>query len=223
LGYQNVGQLYKQHGRDGAQAILGSISTQIFLPGLDSETAQYAVKRIGRTTVLQHTNVDAPGSTYDNERLAETGRDLIDPAELRQMAEYTQAIAIIGSAPPIKFGFPQCAKDGRIARALPHELAIPITLAEAEKATETARAEDLAEPAFGKAGESQTTYLTTSESDNNTDDDPSNGNLDLSLDEEDVQLFPEDTALSSKAEKRPSRSTSYPPGGRAVLNQINEE
>lgn len=40
LGYQNIGQVYKQHGRDAAGAILGSIGTMIFLPGLDSETAQ---------------------------------------------------------------------------------------------------------------------------------------------------------------------------------------
>jgi hypothetical protein len=56
LGYQNIGQLYKQHGRDGAQAILGSIGTMVFLPGIDSETAQYAARRIGRTTVL-HTRL----------------------------------------------------------------------------------------------------------------------------------------------------------------------
>jgi type IV secretory pathway TraG/TraD family ATPase VirD4 len=223
LGYQNVGQLYKQHGRDSAQAILGSIGTQIFLPGLDSETSQYAVKRIGRTTVLQHTNVDAPGSTYDNERLAETGRDLIDPAELRQIAEYTQAIAIIGSAPPIKFGFPECAKDGRIARALLHELAIPITLAEAEKAAQAARETESAEAAPGQAGESETTHLTTSESNHNTDDAPSDDDLDQMPDEGGVPIFPEDAALSSTVEKWPSSRPSYPPGQKAVLNQINEE
>src|SRR4029453_8630834 len=61
LGYQNIGQLYKQHGRDGAQGILGSIGTMVFLPGLDSETAQYAARRIGRTTVLQLTSVNATG------------------------------------------------------------------------------------------------------------------------------------------------------------------
>src|SRR5262249_55004056 len=89
---------YKQHGRDGAQAILGSIGTMVFLPGLDAETAQYAAKRIGRTTVLQHSVVDATGDVYDQDRLSETGRDLLDAAELRQMAEHTQAVAIIGSA-----------------------------------------------------------------------------------------------------------------------------
>ncbi|MGH8432428.1 MAG: type IV secretory system conjugative DNA transfer family protein, partial [Solimonas sp.] len=134
LGYPNIGQLYKQHGRDGAQAILGSIGTMVFLPGLDAETAQYAARRIGRTTVLQHTSVDAIGDLYDNERQSETGRDLLDAAELRQMAEHTQAVAIIGAAPPVKFGFPSCAKDGPTARPLPREIALPCSLKDAETA-----------------------------------------------------------------------------------------
>jgi hypothetical protein len=134
LGYQNIGQLYKQHGRDGAQAILGSIGTMVFLPGLDAETAQYAAKRIGRTTVLQHSAVDATGDFYDQDRLSETGRDLLDAAELRQMAEHTQAVAIIGSAPPLRFGFPHCAKGGPLAHPLPREIAQPISLADAEAA-----------------------------------------------------------------------------------------
>jgi type IV secretion system protein VirD4 len=132
LGYQNIGQLYKQHGRDGAQAILGSIGTMVFLPGLDSETAQYAVKRIGRTTVLQYSVVDATGDVYDHDRMSETGRDLLDAAELRQMAEHTQAVAIIGSAPPVRFGFPHCAKTGPLAHPLPREIAQPVSLADAE-------------------------------------------------------------------------------------------
>ncbi|MFN0087144.1 MAG: type IV secretory system conjugative DNA transfer family protein, partial [Blastocatellia bacterium] len=136
LGYQNIGQLYKQHGRDGAQAILGSIGTMLFLPGLDAETAQYAARRIGRTTVLQHTSVDAIGNFYDNERQAETGRDLLDAAELRQMAEHTQGVAIIASAPPVKFGFPPCRKEGPLARPLPREIMPPASLQEALAARE---------------------------------------------------------------------------------------
>jgi type IV secretory pathway TraG/TraD family ATPase VirD4 len=219
LGYQNLGQLYKQHGRDGAQAILGSIGSQIFLPGLDSETAQYAAKRIGRTTVLQHTSVDAPGSIYDNERLAETGRDLLDAAELRQMAEYTQAVAIIGSTPPVKFGFPECAKEGRIASALPRELAIPITLAEAEKAAQAAPETESAEAARGKAGESETAPENNHDTEDSTfDDDP-----DQRPDDGDVRIFPEDVALFSTADKRPSSKSSCPSSEEAVLDQINEE
>ncbi len=134
LGYQNIGQLYKQHGRDGAQAILGSIGGMVFLPGLDAETSQYAAKRIGRTTVLQHRSVDATGTPYDHEGLSETGRDLIDAAELRQMPEYVQAVGIFGSLPPIKFGFPPFAKTGPQLHALPRDLAPLVTLAQAEAA-----------------------------------------------------------------------------------------
>ena len=137
LGYQNIGQLYKQHGREGAQAILGSIGSMVFLPGLDAETAQYAAKRIGRTTVLQHTVVDATGNVFDNERLSEAGRDLLDAAELRQMPEHTQAVAIIGSAPPVKFGFPPCGKSGPLAHPLPREITRPVSLADAEDALAT--------------------------------------------------------------------------------------
>jgi len=142
LGYQNIGQLYKQHGRDGAQAILGSIGTMVFLPGLDAETAQYAAKRIGRTTVLQYSVVDATGDVYDHDRLSETGRDLLDAAELRQMAEHTQAVAIIGSAPPVRFGFPHCAKTGPLAHPLPREMAQPVSLAEAEAAFANRKTEE---------------------------------------------------------------------------------
>jgi len=141
LGYQNIGQLYKQHGRDGAQAILGSIGTMVFLPGLDAETAQYAAKRIGRTTVLQHSVVDATGDIYDQDRLSETGRDLLDAAELRQMPEHAQAVAITGSAPPIKFGFPPCGKTGPLAHPLPRDIAQPLSLKDAEAAFAMRRSE----------------------------------------------------------------------------------
>src|SRR5262244_1584024 len=141
LGYQNIGQLYKQHGRDGAQAILGSIGTMVFLPGLDAETSQYAAKRIGRTTVLQHSVVDATGDLYDQDRLSETGRDLLDAAELRQMPEHTQAVAITGSAPPIKFGFPPCGKTGPLAHPLPRDIAQPPSLNDAEVAFAMRRSE----------------------------------------------------------------------------------
>lgn len=141
LGYQNIGQLYKQYGRDGAQAILGSIGTMVFLPGLDAETAQYAAKRIGRTTVLQSTVVDAPGGAFDQDRMAETGRDLLDAAELRQMAEHAQAVAIIGSVPPVKFGFPPYSKTGPLAHPLPRETADPVPLADAMEAFALRQAE----------------------------------------------------------------------------------
>jgi type IV secretion system protein VirD4 len=134
LGYQNIGQLYKQYGREGAQAIMGSLGGMIFLPGLDAETAEYAAKRFGRTTALQQRVVDAAGMSSDDEGMMETGRDLIDAAELRQMPQHTQATAIFGSLPPIKFGFPPFAKVGPQTHAPAHELSPPTPLAAAEDA-----------------------------------------------------------------------------------------
>ena len=93
-------------GRDGGDAVLGSINTMIFLPGLDQRTTEFAATRVGRTTVLQQTTIDAVGTQNDAERLAETRRDLVDAAELRQFVRHKQAVAIIDTAPPIKFSYP---------------------------------------------------------------------------------------------------------------------
>jgi hypothetical protein len=214
LGYQNIGQLYKQHGRDGAQAILGSIGTMLFLPGLDSETAQYAAKRIGRTTVLQHSVVDATGDVYDQDRLSETGRDLLDAAELRQMAEHTQAVAIIGSAPPARFGFPHCAKGGPLAHPLPREIAQPVSLADAEATVANHRTEET---------ETAQDELPTSEVSPTSD-------LDGDHIEEDEEVIPQDPILFPLIEERQlgdSHSTSsnseWPATTNAGLERINEE
>jgi type IV secretion system protein VirD4 len=165
LGYQNIGQLYKQHGRDGAQAILGSIGSMVFLPGLDAETAQYAARRIGRTTALQHAVVDAVGNVFDQDRLSETGRDLLDAAELRQMPEYGQAVAIIGSAPPVKFRFLPCAKSGPLAHPLPREIGRPVSLADAEEASAPRQTEEAtAESSTGSgAGDADTSSISREE------------------------------------------------------------
>jgi type IV secretory pathway TraG/TraD family ATPase VirD4 len=106
LGYQNISQVYAQYGHDGGDAILGSVGTMLFLPGLDDKTARYASGRVGKTTVLQRTTVDAVGIKYDNERQAEASRDLLDQSELRQMVRHKQAIAIIDTVPPIRFRYP---------------------------------------------------------------------------------------------------------------------
>jgi type IV secretory pathway TraG/TraD family ATPase VirD4 len=106
LAYQNLGQVYAQYGREGGDAVLGSINTMIFLPGLDQRTTEFAARRIGRTTVLQHTSIDAVGNEHDAERLAEAKRDLMDAAEIRQLVRHKQAVAIIDTAPPIKFTYP---------------------------------------------------------------------------------------------------------------------
>ena len=136
LAYQNLGQVYAHYGRDGADAVLGSINTMIFLPGLDQRTTEFAATRVGRTTVLQQTTIDAVGNHNDAERLAETRRDLVDAAELRQLVRHRQAVAIIDTAPPIKFSYPPFIQASPEALSLPSYKGTPhiINLKEVQKA-----------------------------------------------------------------------------------------
>lgn len=111
LGFQNIGQIYHHYGADGGDAVLGSIGTMIFLPGLDQRTAEYASKRIGQATVWQSTSVDVKeGTKFDSERTTEVGRSLLDATEVRRMVKHQQAVAIIGNAPPVRFSYPPQAK-----------------------------------------------------------------------------------------------------------------
>lgn len=117
LGYQNLPQTQDQYNHDGANAILGSVGTMIFLPGLDDATTQYASRRIGQTTVWSHTTIDAKGKKNDSERQSETGRALMDPTELRQMVKHSQCVVVIDTAPPIKASYPPFGMQKRIALA----------------------------------------------------------------------------------------------------------
>jgi type IV secretory pathway TraG/TraD family ATPase VirD4 len=111
LGYQNIAQLYHQYGSDGGDAVLGSVGAMIFLPGVDQRTAEYASRRLGTTTTLQSASVDVrDGGKYDSERSSEIGRPLMDAAEIRQMAKYRQAVAIISNAPPVRLTYPSYAR-----------------------------------------------------------------------------------------------------------------
>jgi type IV secretory pathway TraG/TraD family ATPase VirD4 len=111
LGFQNIGQVYHHYGADGGDAVLGSIGTMIFLPGLDQRTTEYASKRIGQATVWQSTSVDVKeGTKFDSERTTEVGRSLLDAAEVRRMVKHQQAIAIIGNAPSVRFSYPPQAR-----------------------------------------------------------------------------------------------------------------
>src|SRR5262249_1698179 len=126
LAYQNLGQVYAHYGRDGGDAVLGSINTMIFLPGLDQRTTEFASTRVGRTTVLQHTTIDAVGTQNDAERLAEARRDLVDAAELRQLVRHKQAVAIIDTAPPIKFSYPPFLQASSAALSQPAYKGTPV-------------------------------------------------------------------------------------------------
>lgn len=109
LGYQDLPQIYDQYGREQANAILGTLMTKIFLPGLDDVTAEYASKQLGDTTVFSKTYQDYPGKKNDNIRYAEQKRSLMHAAEIRQIAAHNEVLIVTDTAPPIKAAYPPLA------------------------------------------------------------------------------------------------------------------
>jgi type IV secretion system protein VirD4 len=109
LGYQDLPQMYDQYGRERANAILGTVMTKIFLPGLDDVTAEYASKQLGDTTILSKTFQDFPGRKSDNTRYAEQKRSLMQASEIRQIARHSEVLIISDTAPPIRAAYPPLA------------------------------------------------------------------------------------------------------------------
>lgn len=109
LGYQDLPQMYDQYGREQANAILGTIMTKIFLPGLDDVTAEYASKQLGDTTIFSKTFQDFPGRKQDNTRYAEQKRALLLPTEIRQTAAHSEVLIVTDTAPPIRAAYPPFA------------------------------------------------------------------------------------------------------------------
>lgn len=109
LGYQDLPQMYDQYGRERANAILGTVMTKIFLPGLDDVTAEYASKQLGDTTIFSKTFQDFPGKKHDNTRHAEQKRALMHPSEIRQIAAHSEVLIVSDTAPPIRAAYPAMA------------------------------------------------------------------------------------------------------------------
>jgi type IV secretory pathway TraG/TraD family ATPase VirD4 len=130
LGVQVKSQLSAKLGNDIADMIWDGVGTLICLPGTKGRLAEMMVKLMGKTTVLQHSSTDAVDDRIDNERLAEVGRELMTEDAIRMMLQHTQAVAITGTAPPIRFAFPpdQTDVDPRKDEPKRHVLSAPPTL-----------------------------------------------------------------------------------------------
>ena len=109
LGYQDLPQMYDQYGKEQANAILGTVMTKIFLPGLDDITAEYASKQLGDTTIYAKTFQDFPGKKSDNIRYAEQKRSLMHAGEVRQIPAHNELLIVNDTAPPIKAAYPPLA------------------------------------------------------------------------------------------------------------------
>lgn len=117
LGYQDLPQMYDQYGREQANAILGTVMTKIFLPGLDDVTAEYASKQLGDTTIFSKTFQDFPGTKRDNTRYAEQKRALMHASEIRQIAAHSEVLIVNDTAPPIRAAYPPLAVMRRVLEA----------------------------------------------------------------------------------------------------------
>jgi type IV secretory pathway TraG/TraD family ATPase VirD4 len=106
LSYQDYPQVLDQYGDKGAKAILETMMTKIFLPGVNGETASYASDLLGKTTIHTETSVDYKGTDKDNIRYSEAGRALMLPDEIRQMPKFRQLLVVTDTAPPVKAAFP---------------------------------------------------------------------------------------------------------------------
>src|SRR5438270_2111274 len=156
LGFQDISQIKNKFQENGGKAVLAGIKNQIFLPGIDLETGAYASSVLGPTTVLSRTEVDAPGTKLDSERVSESRRDFKQAPELRRLVNYRQAIAIIDTADPILFRFPLRADIGDVAIPARRLLEKPQTLAESMTAMEELKEseEQAAPPKLADASES---------------------------------------------------------------------
>lgn len=134
LGFQDISQIKSKFQENGGKAVLAGIKNQIFLPGIDLDTGLYASSLLGATTVLSRTEVDAPGTQNDAERVSESRRDFRQAPELRRLVKYRQGIAIIDTADPILFRFLPRADRDDIARPPRRPIAPPQTLAQAVQA-----------------------------------------------------------------------------------------
>jgi hypothetical protein len=73
-----VFQLHYSTNSGWGESIIGLGGTQIFLPGCNFKTAQYAAQEIGRATVLSHTSRD-PEENEHQEGALSSGAPMVLP------------------------------------------------------------------------------------------------------------------------------------------------
>ena len=90
LIFQDVGQIRKRYGEDGARSIMSASGCQITFGVSDLDTARDIAEGVGRHTVLSRSegvsegNMDIVSAQLQRGR-SETGRHLIDASEARRM------------------------------------------------------------------------------------------------------------------------------------------
>jgi type IV secretory pathway TraG/TraD family ATPase VirD4 len=100
--FQHVGQIYDHYGPLVGDAVLRSLKTMVFLPGLDQRTTEFGARLAG-FNAIQHGAIDERSKKRKGVRLAGDKHVYLYEQELCQLDRHKRAIAVVGDAPPIKF------------------------------------------------------------------------------------------------------------------------
>lgn len=104
LVFQDLGQLKRIYGPQGARTFMAAAGCQVAFNVNDNETAQELADSIGRTTVLATTRGRSrtgtmPWDERENQSESEAGRDLLDAAEIRRLHPMRCIVLITGRLP----------------------------------------------------------------------------------------------------------------------------
>lgn len=104
LVFQDLGQLKRIYGQHGARTFMAAAGCQVAFNVNDNETAQELADSIGRTTVLNATRSKSstsamPWDIRDSKSHTETGRHLLDAAEIRRLHPSRCIVLITGCLP----------------------------------------------------------------------------------------------------------------------------
>lgn len=105
LVFQDLGQLKRIYGEHGARTFMAAAGCQVAFNVNDNETARELAESIGRTTVLAKSEsaaraAHAPWKYSQQEGQSESGRYLVDPAEIRRLHP-SRCIVLLNGCLPI--------------------------------------------------------------------------------------------------------------------------
>ena len=98
LVFQDLGQLRRIYGEQGARTFMAASGCQVAFNVNDNETARELAESIGMTTVLSKS--ESTGSFQSRESHSESKRYLMDPSEVRRMPPH-RCLVLLSGLPPL--------------------------------------------------------------------------------------------------------------------------
>ena len=104
LVFQDLGQLKRVYGDHGARSFIAASGCQVAFNVNDNDTARELAESIGMATVLSHSEGASQANTeflrrHQQAGMAESGRFLLDPSEIRRLPPNRCIVLISGCLP----------------------------------------------------------------------------------------------------------------------------